>query len=657
MLMSDDMRNELQTFAKYGNVRDKWTATQLIKLERHGDKLARRQDKRAAAVWGNALRQQLFNNNSEYLRVLSEMHEVPVTVEQFINDPEYLGNLMTIWPKLQADMKRICPDILAGEPSVNEVLNASCIGTGKSILGEVATLYWMYFLSCCKHPQRVFPNLSDYTPLVFVLQSVRETVTRRVLYEPMRQMFLDIPWVRKNVIYDRDKESTLVLENGIVLAPMLATTTAFIGQAVINAVIDEANFMLVVDESKRIYGPEGVGGLYDQAEEVYHALDKRRASRAITRGPSPGVIYLSSSVNYKGDFLERRIASKVEGRDDQILVFRYQQYDVKPEGSFSGEFFNFLVGTNDYGSKVIEPEETDPLPTNAQIEKVPVEFIRQFRNDPEKSQRDFLGIPTSSINRYITQTHKIVDAIQRGREIGLTGWFRDMNVELAVDGMPQIDESKLPDDRRTPRFVHFDLSSTGDNCGMAIVKAENFTTVSVNGVAELLPELIVETVVTIKPNRMNPIDLPELRRMVLQLKTYYGINIICVTYDGYHSQESIQLFRKAGIMSYEISMDKTIEPYEDFRQALYQGRVWLPDNDLVKNEFAQLEKHTKGGKSKVDHPVKGSKDGADAVVGACRAASQDRAIRVGTKVVDPLGNPVSPSRRSRDVVRRDPTRR
>lgn len=188
-------------------------------------------------------------------------------------------------------------------------------------------------------------------------------------------------------------------------------------------------------------------------------------------------------------------------------------------------------------------------------------------------------------------------------------------------------EANLPDDLDQPRFVHIDLSRSSDRCGIAMVKIDGYKPITQDGTTQDLPIYNVEMALSIEPDSINQIDITEIRSFILNLRNYYGFTIKSVTYDGFDSMESMQIWRKTGVGSYDISMDRSSEAYDNLRSALYQDRVLLPDNIILKNELANLERHLQGGKIKIDHSSKGSKDISDAVAGACKAASIDRATR------------------------------
>jgi hypothetical protein len=172
----------------------------------------------------------------------------------------------------------------------------------------------------------------------------------------------------------------------------------------------------------------------------------------------------------------------------------------------------------------------------------------------------------------------------------------------------------------------------------------------------VLPRFAVELAVSIQPNPMQQLDISAVRQWITQLVAFWGINVVSVTYDGFQSKESMTMLRKAGIRSSYLSVDRTTEPYEVLRDAIYDGRVLIYDNEILRQELSTLEYYAE--KKKVDHPPKGSKDIADAVAGAIFAASNVRSIRHAKVAQTGAGDRirVHPIRQRKAVKRKPPTR-
>lgn len=528
--------------------------------------------------------------------------------------------------------------------------------TAKTFVAMTSQQYQLYVLSCFKSPQRLF-RLPAATPLVFMMLSVSERVTRRVLYEPFRNTFLSMPYIKANVKHDRYKENALYLDGNIQVIPALSSVQNMVGQAIVSAVMDEANFMQVVMNSVQAVGMPG--GMYDQADVTHRTLVRRRRSRFITAGPSPGCISVMSSVRYKNDFLARKIEEAKANPNPTRRWYQSKQYEVQPADKYVLPRFRVLVGTDAYPSRVLTDADVAgaQYPENAEVLEVPGEFREDFLFDPDSALRDVCGIASSSIRPYITQRNKVVDAIVRWREsTNGRSWVQNRNVRLMYEGMPQIVPENLPTDKDTARYVHIDLSKTKDRCGISITKVSRFVDVQRDGHVEHLPYFCVEEAISIEPSPSHELDIAEVRNWVMALKTFYGFNIAGVTYDGFQSAESVQAWRRAGIWSEVISMDRDTEAYDVLKGALYDNRVDLPDNDVLQQELAQLELHAATGI--IDHPPRGSKDVSDAVAGSCKGASIAREVRSQVAITTTDGQSVSrQGRRTTNVRPRSNLRR
>ena len=625
--------------------RERAKSRMLHELERQVARAEANGEHRSSLILQNAAHQLLDHNNPYYFATISRLRHMPVTIDEFVQSPEFLGDQVECWPALVNDLREMNPDILAGENQINEYLDAGATGTGKSFKATVTQAYQLYWLTCIQKPQTLY-KLTAATPIIFMFQSVSERVTKRVLYEPFRNMFTAMPYTQRWLTFDKYRESELVFpDQNVQVVPALAAVQSMVGQAIISGILDEVNFMTVIENSTTVMGNRGLGGRFDQAEVAHSTISRRRKSRFTSRGPVPGCIAVLSSTRYKGDFLDRRIDQVEENEEPDVKVYRRKQYEVQPQERYSGVTFRVLVGTDQYPTRILEDHEeagTD-YPANAQVEDVPEEYYFEFRNNPESALRDVIGVATDVITPFITQRHKVVEAITRGREAEVKSFLDKDNVDLANDGMPQINEDLLPTDREAERFVHIDLSVSNDSCGVAMVKVDGFVDVANDeGIMETQPNIVVEMACSIKPSQQEHIDIAEVRKWVMQLIAFYDLNVYMISYDGFQSTESIQLLRRAGIRSEMISTERTLEPYKYLRDCFYQDRISMVDNEVLRLELVNLEYNEK--KKKVDHPPRGSNDIADALCGAVFAAATSRKIRTQTTTKTKDGQRVRTSR-------------
>ena len=111
----------------------------------------------------------------------------------------------------------------------------------------------------------------------------------------------------------------------------------------------------------------------------------------------------------------------------------------------------------------------------------------------------------------------------------------------------------------------------------------------------------------------------KIRRDIIKLRDQYGFNIVGITADGYQSADMLQQYSLQGIWTEVLSMDRAPSTaYQFARTCIYDGRAKLPNEPLLIRELTQLIENRRA--QKVDHPVNGSKDLADAYGGSMYGA-------------------------------------
>ena len=494
--------------------------------------------------------------------------------------------------------------------------------THNTTIAMVTTLYHLHLLGCLKQPQAVY-GLPKTTAIVFPIMAAKPHVTKKVVYRPLRKLFEDIPWFQKHMRLDTQVESEIdIKDKNIRVVVGGADEDSILGEAVIGGIIDEINFMNIVLRSKKSEATSGRSGLYDQAKNIYEAMVGRKKGRFISKGPCIGVVVVSSSTRYAGDFTDKREEHVKKVGEKGVYIYNKKQYEVWPQDRYSGKTFRLLVG-NDTLSDTRVLGDNEEVPNGALVLDVPVEYKDDFIKNPHRYLRDVIGMSTTSVHPFIRRRFTVLDCIQRGEEEGLESFLEKDNVELGRDGMPRVKRGHYCANPSRPRYVHIDLALNNDSCGIAMLRFDGLRKVErEGGMIEMLPEASVELACSIRPDGNNEIQIAEVRMWVKQLRDVYGYPIKVVTYDGAMSIESRQQWKKEGAKTGYVSVDKTSVPYKQLRDAFSDGRVKMYQQQVLVDELFGLEYD--GDKDKVDHPVNGSKDVADAVCGAYTTLIQRR---------------------------------
>lgn len=570
-----------------------------------------------ADMYQQAVRERVLDGESTLFEFLKTLERSPVSIEEFIDGNEFLGATdFRLWPEVRRAVVELNRNWWKGldNGAYNEAVLSGATGTGKTSIMIVCILYHAYLLSCMKNPQAWY-GFPKATSIVFAIMGAKPRVVSKVIYLPMRKLVESMPYFQKHFMPDKLIESEMYFpEKNIRIAQSGGDEDAILGEAIIGGGVDEINFMNVVLRSKKAEVTSGRAGLYDQAEQVFSTMQRRKRGRFTRPGPAIGIVIPSSSTRYRGDFTDKRKEFIKKNNIRTAYVYSPKQYEVVPKERYCGRTFRLLIANDvHHDTRVLRDDEATP--EGAWVENVPIEYIDDFLNKPYDALRDVLGVANNALSPFIKSRHKIYECVEAGKDIGLESILIRDHVILGEHGMPTIKHGTYCMNPSRPRYVHIDLSRNNDRCGIAMIRFEGMVKKKRNnGMTELLPIGVVELACTITPDLANEIDVAEVRSFVAHLKSKYGYPIKGVSYDGVDSRESIQAWRKAGMKSVMISVDRTAVPYKQLRDAMYDTRVLLPDDIVLLTEIIDLE-HDEA-KDKIDHPVHGTKDLSDAVCGA-----------------------------------------
>lgn len=574
-----------------------------------------------ADMYYKSVEDKLLYDDPTMFDFLAQLERVPVDIETFLDSKEFLGATdINIWPEVRATLIELNRywwtgiNRELGGRAWNGATLMGATGTAKSTISMISTMYHAYLLDCLKNPQAIY-GLPKNTSIVFAIMAAKPHVMKKVIYVPMRKYIEQMPYFQKHMMPNKLIESEMYFEEkNIRIVPAGGDEDAILGEAIIGGIVDEINFMNVILRSKKAEVTSGRAGLYDQAEQVHSTMTRRKRGRFTRPGPMIGIVFASSSTRYKGDFTDKRKALVDKGELKSEYIYNRRQFDVVPKERFSTGTFRFMIASEaQHDSRVLRDDEPSPL--GAYIVEIPREYLEDFINKPYDSMRDVLGVSNNALSPFIKTRNKIPECVEAGKMYGLQSFLQKDHVILGEHGMPRVVADHYCLNPSRPRYVHIDLSRNGDACGIAMVRFEGMAEVArSNGVRDLMPVGVVEMACTIKPDANNEIDVAEIRAFVQHLKNRYGYPIRAVTYDNVDSRESIQQWRKSGMRAGQLSVDRGSAHYKQFRDAMYDVRILLPDDDLLIGEILDLEYDEN--KDKVDHPVMGTKDCSDAVCGA-----------------------------------------
>lgn len=305
-------------------------------------------------------------------------------------------------------------------------------------------------------------------------------------------------------------------------------------------------------------------------------------------------------------------------------------WETRPDDQYSADKFWVLGGNETVHSKVLTDAEYAEIktnvPENVTLIQVPEDFRRDFERDIEGSLRDLAGVASVAINPFIHRRESILEAVDHSRSHPFSSMVYDPSKKenfiwaSMVREVVERDGSKVLRpilNPRAARRIHIDPSYRNDATGFCMAHIGGWKDVPRRAAdgkeyMERAPLYVVDFILQIVPPAGGEIILSELRHLVYDLHAH-GYMITGVTLDQWNSVDTIQQLNQRGFQSQVLSVDTTVDPYENLKTALYENRVSYYEYPVLTEELQQLERHSNGKKTKIDHPPKGKKDVADAL--------------------------------------------
>ena len=557
-----------------------------------------------------------------------------VDILTFIDSPDYLGMKDQVWPGVKEDL------VAMSQPGIVGAIIEDGIGGGKSYRVSIKLLYDLYRFAYQEIIAGVNPRLKyELDPDSFISVanvSLNAKQAKKVVFGYCSTFIDRSPWFKEYLPRDTKINSELRFAGyNYSVFPGHGHQSSVIGLNLLSCVIDEANFFVKAEGSNS----SGI----DYVEEMYDAIESRIRSRF----ELDGFLGVISSRLVVDDFTSRKKRALLSNPDTARKYFlpisRASWWGWSETKKCKWRWRRFNAHTLSFNAA--------PTAYNIIAESqdlwVPETLWDAFISNPESSLRDHASLPSESLEPFIRCKEKIVPdwdlAPPINKGVKPTDWMSPGR---------KFDELVCSDFWGDPQewyHFHIDLAEKWDACGIAVTRNSGVDQIAISK-GERRPEkaalIDLEILIQIKAPPGGEIDFATVRRIIYWLRDDRGFRFRQSSFDGYQSTDSVQIMEKRGFMVEKLSVDKNLEPYITFKDALYEGRLFFPPAHgqtkdtpwdgvirmaeqgdpmaVFQVELVRLE--LVNGK-KVDHPSKGSKDVADAACGAVTQAS--RLIRTG----------------------------
>jgi len=514
------------------------------------------------------------------------------------------------------------------DDSKTSVVLTGSIGTGKSTIALYALCYIQYRLMILRNPWQYF-ELAESNKMTISFFNLNKTLGDSRGFSKMQSFMVKSPWFREHASHISTTVHGTELEFALikyVLASPNSRGFGIIGEDIVAGILDEVDSPIESIKQK------------EKVLETYNATSLRFKNRFASKGRSLGKLFIVSSKQDELSFIETFIAERKKFQD--VMIFDIPLWEAKPQHLFCGKRFPVAVGDSFNPPKLIDDSQKEEYARNGyQIIEVPIEFQTEFKMDLIRSLRDIAGITTAGARRLkLFPSEKfIIECFDLTKVDPVKVPTVEIGLEDEVKLMWFFDLDKLRMTKDVPRFIHMDIAFSGDACGLAMSGVKEWRQVMVEKpdgtyMKEMSPIIETDFVMRIKAREGDRIPIHKIREFIFDLRAN-GVHIQKFTADlPLASQDTLQLLQREGIEAENQSVDKTNQPYFDFRNLIYEKRWVSHRHQMLLFELKHLEQDPQDGK--VDHPLKiadieflddggmrevvmeGSKDCSDAVVGS-----------------------------------------
>lgn len=562
--------------------------------------------------------------------------EKPPTIEQFINDPYFLGSdeigiKNSIYPIWKSNLKKL--HIHPFLKKYNECITSGAIGIGKTFgLATLSGLYELCFHLCMKIPAAYYTGLVPTTTLAMKVFSSNLEKAKDVNWEDIEKIIKHSPFFRKYVLDDNSKSSNDTKLKGKrfnfqknIKIEIASTIEHAQGEAIIVLIYDEAGGKRSKDKDPN---------------KAYLDLVARRKSRLLMAGGRVGgMLHLLGEAEGEDSFLEiRKESIRTTQAKDCLIIENISQWEAKKHlGIYNkkeipnliDESFKVFLGNKTQDPFFVENEsEIDNI--DGEVIEIPIAYKTDFMGNLIHCIKKFAGRANSRSAKLFKNKSVVINTFKlpnwfNVEEIILTQKNPDgtiNTVENIIDFVKDIEKFKNQIDPFLYRFVHIDVGRTKDRLSASSCYSEfrNYEYYrNADGVNSMTDKIYhVEWTLTLKAKQGQEIPLNKVVEFFVYI-TQVGYNIHQISTDQKEGSGAYmrQELNRHGLNCIYLSVDTSNIPYEILRDIMLYGSIVGVKTELTIYELIHLNHFG----DRIDHDSDKSKDVADGIAGAVYACA------------------------------------
>ena len=333
------------------------------------------------------------------------------------------------------------------------------------------------------------------------------------------------------------------------------------------------------------------------------------------------IALVSSITNEKG-FINQYMIKNAD--NPAVKIAKFKQWDIKtdnPGNPYYKGYFYCQTGAGSRKAKLFVSDEEKAIvenpeykvPNACMLEKVPINFLADFKNDTDRAIQELLGMA-------ITTQTGIVESLEPCIHKEMNVFF---NIDCANEALPiiqQIDQNlftKISDNKwifkRSPtalRYCHIDLAAKGMAC-LCICHKEKIQN---KKTGEWVNYDVIDLLLAITASE-GTIDPNKVANFFLDLKQKDVFNFQLITADQYNSLFLFHFLKNAKIAKEikHLSVEGT-EKYSLGASKINSKQILIGEAPLFQRQIEAI--YFEDGKIMIDPSIVGHRDLCDGFIGS-----------------------------------------
>ena len=517
---------------------------------------------------------------------LSDFKEVPVSLDQFLDDSYYLGDTNNNGKNIYPFWRTTMNEIFSAGNRYNEIILSGATRLGKTSTCVTMMAYMLYRLMLYRDPHRYFDKkpISKFT-LGFA--NLTKELALSVAYREFNDTLKAVPWFQERGTFTKSDRNFYYVPEGDKIEIIPASSgEQLLGKQLWACIIDEANFAKT--------GVKDITLAKRHMKNLYDTVNARISGTFRIGGEVYGKLLTASSKNQDNDYLSEHIEKQLKAGNEHLYLVDEPQWKVLPKTMFSDKVFHFTVGDR-YKRGFVIPEADDDEAHREeyrrqgyQVIEAPAELRKNFLADYDISLRDIAGISVAGSMGFLTQAD-ITPCVALERQ---NPFFEDILV-IGVDDDLEISdffhEEVVPNELKVQQLhIHIDFAETHNRTGIVgCCVTGNKIIENAEGKKVALPFIKEVFSVAIEAPRGHKQSYQKVINFMVYLRQHY-FNIGMITTDSFQSSFVRETLNQQNFKTNKFAVD--MDQFIGLRNLLLDQRIELTRSEQQETELISVQR-------------------------------------------------------------------